>query len=429
MYQQGIDLALLGLEAVVVNYYRPNNASALREWRADGVATFVLDTEGGVLSESGHDAPEAFAKALGDLRVEDGVDGYLFWGAKVADAVRTSGALPPERIAPTGCPRFDLCAEPWRRRLGPRTNDYILINTNFSLINPAQSSSIERETDTMVASGWTPGYVRELTRDLQAVFKSYLDCLDTLTGTLRGQRFRIRPHPFENQGLYVRRFGSRSNVEVNGEGNVAAAIQGTACVLHLNCGSAVEAAMLGRVPIQLEFLNTPVQRAHAPLPRRVSRQAMDASELITLLRQPESLDSAFDLAGVVERELKPFFGALDGRAAERVADFIIDRLKQIGCVPGHPPSLVGALGSGRRRAGVGQVLQGTLGVLFGTAAVARLREVIQPTRREKRLDVDRIDTITRELAMCEGRPPGNVKRGRHPLSGLPLESVTISNPA
>src|SRR6516165_918795 len=139
MYQQGIEQALLGLDAIVVNYYRPNTASALRRWRADGLATFVLDTEGGVLSESGHDSPPAFASALARLHVADGVDGYLFWGEKLARAVRDIGALPAERIAVTGCPRFDLCAEPWRRRLGPRGADYVLINTNFSLINPAQA--------------------------------------------------------------------------------------------------------------------------------------------------------------------------------------------------------------------------------------------------------------------------------------------------
>src|SRR6516162_3041047 len=55
MYQQGLEQALLRLDAIVVNYYRPNNAQILRRWRAEHLATFVLDTEGGVLSEAGHD--------------------------------------------------------------------------------------------------------------------------------------------------------------------------------------------------------------------------------------------------------------------------------------------------------------------------------------------------------------------------------------
>ena len=423
MYQQGIEQALLGLDAIVVNYYRPNTASALRRWRADGLATFVLDTEGGVLSESGHDSPPAFASALARLHVADGVDGYLFWGEKLARAVRDIGALPAERIAVTGCPRFDLCAEPWRRRLGPRGADYVLINTNFSLINPAQARGPGAEIATMIAGGWGKGYVVALVADMRGVFGGYLACLERIFAAFPRQRFRVRPHPFEDRSSYLERFARYGNVEVNGEGNVAAALRKATSVLHLNCGSAIEAALLDCTPVQLEFLNTPLQRAHAPLPARISRGVATIDELASVLERPERLTEGFDIAAAVRRELAPYFGPLDGRAADRAAEFIMTRLASLS----RRRRTASVFAGGGTRPG--QVLQAALGAALGSAAVARLREAMQPARRAKRLKAKRISALLAEFAACEPQAAGQAlptaRRARHRLSGLPLESILV----
>ena len=75
-----------------------------------------------------------------------------------------------------------------------------------------------------------------------------------------------------------------------------------------------------------------------------------------------------------------------------------------------------------------QAAQGALGSLFGTAVLARLREVLAPARRSKRLKVEDIAALARQLALCAGEEPATVRRARHPLSGLPLESVVIERP-
>jgi len=424
MYQQGMDQALARLDAIVVNYYRQNNADMLRAWRRDDLTTFVLDTEGGVLSATGFRSLQGVASSLARLQVADGVDGYLFWGAKLADAVRSEATLPENRIAVTGCPRFDLCSEPWRHRLGARHGDYILVNFNFSLINPAQTEGADQEINMMIAGGWPSDYVHVLVQDMREVFRAYLDCIDELTATLPGQRFRLRPHPFEDPRPYLARFSKRSNVDINGQGSVAMAIQRAACVLHLNCGTAVEAAMLGSVPLQLEFLNTPIQRVHAPLPARVSRPVSDTRELADLLRQPENAGDGFDLAAAVKTELQPYFGALDGRAADRAADFIVARLSQLR-TRSRNPSLGLALRSGHPGASPGQILQGFLGSLLGTAAAARLREAIQPARRDKRLQVHRIASLLQEFSACKPGAPARPRRARHRFTRLPLESIII----
>jgi hypothetical protein len=183
--------------------------------------------------------------------------------------------------------------------------------------------------------------------------------------------------------------------------------------------------MLDRLPIQLEFLNTPLQRRHAPLPGRVSLRVNSAGELADLLARREGLQEGYDRAGAA-RELAPYFGALDGRAGERAADFILERLGQLPRRRRASP--LGRALLAQRGARSVQAVQGALGSLFGTAALARLRELLAPARRGKRLKVEDIAALVRQLALCAADPPAHVRRARHPLSGLPLESVVIERP-
>jgi hypothetical protein len=181
--------------------------------------------------------------------------------------------------------------------------------------------------------------------------------------------------------------------------------------------------MLERIPVQLEFLNTPIQRAHAPLPAAISRPVMGLEELVLLLEDPRRLAEGFNLQARVEQHLEPFFGALDGRAGERAASFVRARLAQLPKAAGARAALIPP-----RAASSGQVLQAAGAGLLGTAAVARLREAIAPRRRAKRLIPARIARTLEELAACDGSPrdgAARARRARHPLTGLPLESVLI----
>ena len=62
MYQQGIEIPLLDVNAVVLNYARPNNRALIESYKAMGLSVFVLDTEGGVLSSAGLDSPDNWAR-------------------------------------------------------------------------------------------------------------------------------------------------------------------------------------------------------------------------------------------------------------------------------------------------------------------------------------------------------------------------------
>src|SRR3989344_8262410 len=158
MYQQGLDIPLLGLDVVVMNYVRPNNRELIAAYRELGVHVLVLDTEGGVLSEEGANAPGKWASSLRENGLMDLVDGYLFWGRNVYQAFLQHSGKNQVQLHLTGNPRFDLCADHWRPFLQYHREDYVLVNTNFSAINPLLSYSEQAELETLVTAGWDRAY-------------------------------------------------------------------------------------------------------------------------------------------------------------------------------------------------------------------------------------------------------------------------------
>src|SRR5512134_117776 len=64
LYQQGYDLPWLRPDGVVVNYVRENNRELLATYRSLGICVMVMDTEGGVLSDLGLDAPSNWAREM-----------------------------------------------------------------------------------------------------------------------------------------------------------------------------------------------------------------------------------------------------------------------------------------------------------------------------------------------------------------------------
>ena len=74
----------------------------------------------------------------------------------------------PERLEVTGCPRYDYCSAPWSALLEYIERDFVLVNTNFSAINPQFSRSAEDEIEVFIRTGWPrdagrqPGGSRDL---------------------------------------------------------------------------------------------------------------------------------------------------------------------------------------------------------------------------------------------------------------------------
>lgn len=427
LYDQGVDVPLLDLEVLVVNYARPVNLELVKGYVGQGIPVFVLDTEGGVLSQEGANSIRGLTEYMGASPYAQLLSGYLFWGSLLRDAFAEAGILAPGGLHLTGCPRFDVASPRWRDTLAYPSHGYILVNANFPLVNPAFARDAGEETKVLVGSGWQQDYVRRMVEDQKKILAGFLDTVHRLAVRFPQQRFLVRPHPFEGEAIYRTRFADVRNVTVDGSGNVLNVIRHCACLLHLNCGTSIEAVMLERLPVSMEFLNTDHMANHSTLPSRISMKAGSFEQLAAILENLPASRGRFDFDGTYRGHIQGFFHENDGAAGDRVAETLMAASTRTRR-PGLAGRLAWSLGSSRAVSRMGQRLQAAAANVMGTRTAAWLRSRVQAARQSKALDAEVVRGLARSFAVHEGRPEPVVGHARHPLTRLPLSSILVRPP-
>jgi surface carbohydrate biosynthesis protein len=423
MYEQAVDVPRLGLDSLVVNYARDVNLELMKTFAEAGLSLYVLDTEGGVLADAGRTSPQGVAAYLRSSGYPELLKGYFFWGSLLRQAFEEVAAMPSEFMYLTGCPRFDFAAPRWRRLLDGEPRDYVLVNANFPLVNARFSGKLREERDTMVRHGVDAAYIDQLITDMNHVFGKYLIEIGRLAAARPDRAIFVRPHPFENEEVYRAKLASHANVIVDGSGSVLDRIRNAAAVVHLNCGTAVESILLGKLPIQLEYLNTPATARHATLPARVSRSVASFDELLSVIDEVGAETEQFDFAGVHAANIEAFFHLNDGAAAARVADVLTRENR-----PRQPyVSLVTAATGARANASAGQIAKGAASLLAGSAVTERLRSRFNPARRDKHIAPSAVAALLDRIATHDRVDPSSfvAKRARCARTGLPLASIAI----
>src|SRR5258708_8863608 len=150
MYEQGFDVPALRPDLVLLNYTRPNNADLIKSYKRAGILVGVLDTEG-----IGGRNPDQFAEMVKSAGCTDLIDLYCVWGEAQRIAFLRHHTMPARLVHPTGSPRYDFCAPPSLAPLPrpPAAPGYVLINTNFPVVNPRFSRNSSDEEDAMVQAG------------------------------------------------------------------------------------------------------------------------------------------------------------------------------------------------------------------------------------------------------------------------------------
>jgi surface carbohydrate biosynthesis protein len=425
MYQQGYDVPLLQPDAVVVNYARPTNRELLLGYRDLGVATIVMDTEGGVLSEEGSDSPENWARLFKENGLNRCVDRYLFWGPRLRNAFSAAGALADEQLEVTGCPRYDFCHPRWSRLLDYPVRGFVLVNTNFSAINPRFTASAESEMAVFAAAGWGREYTAALFDDWRTVFPRYLDAIAGIATRNPRRKVIVRPHPFENSSMYRKRFERHPNVAIEPAGSVLNAIQAADCVIHLNCGSAVETLLLGKTPIALEYLNTERMRSHSRLPSLISCPATDEQDLDRLLVSAAERSRRWQPQPLLERYITPWFHRIDGNAAYRVAAAVVATIRSRSARPRR--SVRNSMAGGVRNPTLAQRAQGLASNMIGSRLTSELRSSFAPARREKQIDSTEVTALLGKIGACDHQTTAACAAPvRHPLTRLSLTTLSIS---
>lgn len=316
MYSQTFDVPALKPDMVLANYVRPNNADLLKAYKEAGILVGVLDTEG-----AAGKTPDDYARMVGRMRCGDYVDLYCVWGRSQFEAFRRHHTVPQEILRLTGCPRYDFCAVPWRTALpAPRgASDYVLVNTNFPVVNPRFSKNAGSEYRSMVQAGFDESFARQFVADARVAHQAVIEVMERLARSRPDLTFVLRPHPFENADAY-KALLQFPNCQVRQEGTSLEWINGARLLLHQNCSTALEAVMLGKEPISLEWFNTPA--LSVPSTSAVSLRAQNyeaASSLIDAIvtGHPPVLDS--ECLRAREKLIEDLYYSVDGRSAARAA--------------------------------------------------------------------------------------------------------------
>lgn len=425
MYQQGHDVPLLKLDGIIVNYARLNNKSHLRAYKELGITVFVLDSEGGVIAEKDMPTPSN-PSLMRNTGVQEYIDHYLFWGRAQKDAFARAGMLPDDRLHVTGCPRYDLCSTRWRSLLEHPRRDYVLVNTNFSTVNPLFTRTAKSEMDVFHSAGWDKGYVRSLFGDLHAVFRRYLDTIAELAGRNQDKVFVVRPHPFENPAVYERTYAAYRNVVVDGTGSVFNVIHNATCVIHLNCQTAVETVLLDKLPVSMEFLNTELLLRHWSLPSEISYRTNSLEELDAIIKNPEKYRARYPSAQIYERYIQPWFHINDGDASRRVADVVLAHTrpaKGAGWVQRHVLSLTGC----HEKPRLLQRVQSLLMSFVGSGVVSNLRMRLNAARRVKYIEREAVESGINRIARYENADISfRTKHARSMDTGVPLATLRVT---
>lgn len=418
MYQQKFDTTLLDLDIIILNYARLNNFKLIHKYKKNNIKVFILDTEGGVVSSEGADSIENWPLLLKKNGLAEWLDGYFFWGPLMHKSFETAGVMENQRLHLTGNPRFDFCHPMWSFLLESEKRGYILINTNFSAINPIYSTSREAEFQAFKSAGWDDEYIKLLLDESSRSFRDFLRTIEDLIVDNPTQAFVIRPHPFESTDLYYERFSRYNNCEISQNESVFIAISNAACIIHLNCGTAVESIQLHKVPLSLEFINTNFFSKHTPLPSKISLNVKSYKELTDKVKNLESLSNNFDFTDKYRNFVFPMFYHNDGNAAQRIADV----LKEEATKPIKEPGILTPSKKVSFRGAMAYIEQ-CIYLLLGSKLGLEIRNTFQKHRRGKMFSKDKVEEQLTVFLQSPDDSRLKVSYAINPYTRQPLTSI------
>lgn len=320
MYTQGFDIPSLRPDIVILNYARANNFDLLKLYQNLNIAVAVLDTEG---------VGEWWREHAGNLRrsnVDEFVDLYLCWGKRQSQILKDEGSLKADKIVATGCPRYDFVSYPWRKifQTSGFEGGYILINTNFPVVNPQFAEGTKAEVAGWVKSGWgSQEKANAMAEASGRLFEDILIAVESLVVGFPEQCFVLRPHPFEDISAYSDIANRYDNLVILKEGTSLQWIHSAKALLHVNCFTGVEAGMMGVEALSFEWLNHEIIREHSSEPYKVSRKASSIDELkgwISCLVNGEGeLSPDRDKDKALQELIENNYFSIDGHSAKRVA--------------------------------------------------------------------------------------------------------------
>lgn len=308
-----------------------NNSGLFARYSECGTKIIVLDTEGAVFPSL-----EYFQEVkLSDKKLQH-VDRYFAWGEKNAEALAPFD-LSNDRVYITGTPRFDLCQPELSRFFVDRCREYqeeygrfVLVNTNFALANfPNSVEGLKEELPVPHYNQPKSNPIKYQQIGLQyLLLGSFVDMIGELAANMEDTSVVMRPHPYENIEFWRDAVKDMDSVHVRRTGSVRPWILAAEAVVHNNCTTGIESALLKTPVISYEpfefSVKPPGISPKSHLPGLVSETAQTPADVVSAVNKWKDSKDDYILEQHQKQELGRYIHNLDSSATEAIVDCVDD---------------------------------------------------------------------------------------------------------
>ena len=216
---------------------------------------------------------------------------FYAWGEVNEKLLRNAPNYSGAPIHRTGNPRLDLLRPELRhffdgdvRDLKERFGDFILINSNFGVVNhfvPSQQKKGYKAG--MVSDSGSHGVMDEIWQYRNKMFQEFLELVPRLSNEFPNNNIIVRPHPSENHEVWRKAALGLKQVHILHEGNVIPWLLAAKAMIHNGCSTGVESFLLDRQSISYQPFQS---SASGPiLPNILSHSVSAKDELVNTLKK------------------------------------------------------------------------------------------------------------------------------------------------
>ena len=272
---------------------------------------------------------------------------YLFaWGEDDAAMFNRYPGNKSTKVFVTGNPRADLLRRDVRgyfsdevEQLRARFGDFILVNTNFSFVNPfvkklalVQTGAYSSSTVSRTGSGMSQAFAIGMAAHQQQIFEHFQTLVSRLGKWFPDHQIVVRPHPSEDHSVWRQIVNDDANVHINHDGNVVPWLMASRVLVHNGCTTAVEAAVLERPSVSYQPVQSECYDYH--LPNSLSHCAFELDDVRDYVEA--IIDDRTGLIDETERQ-RIFARHLAGVTGPLAAERIVLVLKKAGYGSSKPP--------------------------------------------------------------------------------------------
>ena len=251
------------------------------------------------------------------------IDQVFTWGRQGREDIAERCSSP---VTPIGNPRFDMLRPEVRGVYGAQVDkirinhgDFILVNTNFSSINPIISlhdaperaiSERDKGDGEKISQQYT-GFLQHR----QQMFDAFCEVMPKLAAAFPDRTIVIRPHPAEDLNTWQQKFKAIDNIKIIREGASIPWLLASKVLIHNGCTTAIESRLLGNHP--LAFAPVSSSDHESPLPNGVSHMATGSGDLIALVEK--GLAGSLAMTREQEEFLNQYVSGRTGPFAAQIA--------------------------------------------------------------------------------------------------------------